>query len=234
MTDTPARRRRERPPRPIERAEIVIAVVLLAVGALWGAALQRTAALTDIAAVAPILMVVLGPGALIVYLGYRAIKGNLELRMDGFGTIALVVGAIVGNVLTPGLAPMATVPGRMTGTLDGTALDLPGACTWGAGHDAVIRVAVSLPEHIPPPAGDTGGSFSTNVPTGTLTLELPAGSVVLSDIPDGFGVKVLPLRNGTGGAGTGDRSSGSVTLEISKGAVVDGQLSWTCPQVAGS
>jgi hypothetical protein len=229
MSDAPqAGRREQRPREPIKRAEIGTLVVLAVVGALWGAGLQRTAALADIASVAPIMMLVLGPGALLAYLTFRISKGELAIRMDGVGTLVLVLAAAAGVLATPSLTAPANVGGRLSGTLDGTQLDEPATCTWGAGRSTVTRVAATLPEHIPPPSDETGGSFSVNVPTGTLTLELPAGSLELTNLPPGFLVQVLPLRNGSGNVGTGDRSTGEVTLDPASGAVVAGTLEWTC------
>jgi hypothetical protein len=228
MTPTRTPGRRPRPARPIERAEILIIVVLALAGAVWGAAWQRTAALTDIAAVAPFLLAVIGPGLLAVYLLYRVTTGKFELRMDGYGAAVLVVAALVANVLTPALAPSVGVGGRVTGTLDGQPLDALATCTWGAGRSAVIRVRATLPELIAAPAGQSGGSFTTNLPTGTLTLELPAGSLALTDIPGSFGLTTLPIRNGSGNVGEGDRATGSITFDQSSGALVAGQLSWTC------
>ena len=219
---------REAPPSRFDRSEVAKLAVVAILGALWGAAWQRSAALSDIAAVAPIMLVVIGPGLLVAYVLIKLLTGNLEARTTGLLVVVAILGALVGNQLTPGLAPSAQVPGRMTGTLDGAQVNGAATCTWGPGQAAVLRVATSLPELIPPPAGQTGGSFTQNIPTGTLTIELPSGSVGLTDIPPSFGVAALPLRNGTGNVGDGSRATGSITLDTSQGATANGQLSWTC------
>ena len=218
----------DRPSGQFDRSQVAKLAGVAILGALWGAAWQRSAALSDIAAVAPIMLVVIGPGLLVAYILVKLLTGGLEARTIGPVVAVAVVGALVGNQLTPGLAPSAQVPGRMTGTLDGAQVNGAATCTWGPGQAAVLRVATSLPELIPPPAGQTGGSFTQNIPTGTLTIELPSGSVGLTDIPPSFGVAALPLRNGSGNVGDGSRATGSITLDTSQRATVNGQLSWTC------
>jgi hypothetical protein len=196
--------------------------LLVAVGFLWGAALQRTAALTEIASVAPILLVVIGPVPLVAYLGWRIGTGRLTVRMDAVGAIALVVGALVGNAVTPGLAGSVTVSGHLTGTLDGSDVDAPATCVWGPGLTAVAEVDAALAGSL------SGGLFSQSLPAGTLVIDLPAGSIVLTQITtEGFPAS-LPLRNGSGDVGEDDRATGSIALDTAQGAVVAGELAWTC------
>lgn len=222
MTETAKPRRRERPSRPIERGEILLAVGAAVLGGAWGALWQRSAALNDIAAVVPIMLMVLGPGLLAVVLGMRVATGAFELRMDGYATAIAIVAALVGNIATPGLAPSITVDGHLSGTLDGAAIDDTAAtrCTWGPGRTEVIRVTYAR----------LGSPLTEQIPAGRLTIELPSGAMSITTVAPGDGSDgpVLPLRNGTGNIGEGSRATGSITLDPAQGALVNGQLSWTC------
>jgi hypothetical protein len=222
MSETATPRRRERPSRPIERSEVAIAVAAAVLGAAWGALWQRSAALTDIAAVVPIMLVVLGPALLVVMLGLRLATGAFEMRMDGYAAAIAVVAALIGNVVTPGLAPSISVGGHLTGTLDGAAIDNSAStqCTWGAGRSEVIRVTYR----------HEGSAITEQLPAGRLTIELPSGAMSLTTIVPGDSIAgpVLPLRNGTGNVGEGSRATGSITLDPAQGALVSGQLTWTC------
>jgi len=219
MTRTAEPSRRERPERPIERREIATLAAVALLGFLWGVAWQRSAALSDIASVAPAMLVVIGPGLLVVYLGLRLATGAFEMRITGWGAALAVVAALVGNQLTPGLSASIEVPGTLKGTLDGAAISDPLAatCTWGPGRTAVIRVTYA--SHRP---------VSTVVPAGLLTIELPSGAVFMDPRALQLTSPGLPLRNGTGGIGTGDRSTGTITLDPGQGALVAGELVWSC------
>jgi hypothetical protein len=214
------------PQRPLDRGEARQLAVVAILGVLWGIAWKRGAALSDIASLAPAMLVVIGPVLLAVYLGLRVATGRFQVRITGFGAAIAVAAALVANLAAPGLSPSVDVSGRLSGTLDGTPLDGAATCTWGPGRAAVIRVSTVLPALITTTQGDT--YFTKNVPTGTLALELPAGSIALTDIPAGFSLAQLPLRNGSGNEGAGDRSTGSVVLDTTQAAVVNGQLSWAC------
>ena len=198
--------------------------VLFVAGIAWGAAWKRSAALVDVASFLPILLLLVGPGALVVFLGYRGATGQLWARIVGYATIAALAGAVIGNLGTPDLPSSVDVGGRVNGTLDGVTVDAAGTCTWGPGRTAVIRIRSPLPHSI----GQPGTAFSPNLPAGTLNIELPSGSVTLTDIADTSMPAALPLRNGSGNVGTGDRTTGSLTLDPAQRDVVAGQLSWTC------
>jgi len=212
--------RDERPTR-LDRGDIGKLVAVAALGALWGAAWQRSAALGDIAAVAPIMLVVIGPGLGVAYLGFRVATGEFHGRTTGLGAAVAIVAALVANQLTPGLAPSVEVAGTLTGTLDGTAVNATGSCTWGPGRTAVIRVTAPI-------AKDSDGMFTKNLPGGTVALDLPAGSMAVTAITAPYMPSTMPLRTGSGGVGTGDRATGTVTLVGGQGALADGQLSWSC------
>jgi len=222
MTSTARPDRRERPERPIEREEVVRLAVVAVLGALWGVAWQRSAALSDIAAIAPVMLLVIGPGLLVVYLGLRLATGSFEMRITGWGAALAAVAALLGNLLTPGLSPSVAVAGTVTGTLDGAAVDGTGTCVWGPGRTAVIRVTGPLAK------GSGTAMFTTNIPGGTMVMELPAGSIVITDISAQNVPASMPLRAGSGDVGTGDRATGTVTLHAGQGAIADGELAWTC------
>ena len=218
MTSTPRPNRRERASRPITRDEVVALVLAAVLGALWGAAWQRTAALTDIASMAPALLIVIGPALLIVFLGLRIATGRFEMRVTGYGAIVAVAAALVANLLTPGLSSSVSVPGHLTGTLDGVAVDDSAAqCVWGPGRTQVVTVT-----------DDRQRALTENVPAGQLTIDLPSGAVYVNPAALGLASPTVPLRMGTGDAGQGDRSSGTITLDPTLGSLVAGQLSWTC------
>lgn len=210
--------------RPLERAELIALVVVFVLAAAWGVAWKRSADLEQVASFLPILLLVIGPGVLVVWLGSRVALGRWMEPVVGYVTAAAVVGALLGNLLTAAPAGSVDVSGHLSGTLDGVAVDAPATCTWGPSRTDVIRVAAQLPAT----SGQAPGFFSKNVPSGTLTLELPTGSIRMTNPPDPSMFASMPLRNGTGGVGEGDRSQGSVALDPAQGAVVAGQLAWTC------
>lgn len=211
MSSEPGPSPRQR--RPLRRGEALGLAAAAALGALWGIAWQRTAALTDIAGVAPILLAVIGPGLLAVLLGLRIATGTFEVRPHGWAAALAVAAALAGNLLTPGLAPSVAVAGRLGGSLAGVALDGASGttCLWGPGRTSVIRVTSSIPGA--PPA----------LPGGVLTIELPSGAV---SVDPGSGGPVMPLRLGTGGIG--DAATGSLSLDPAQGATVSGEISWAC------
>ena len=215
MPSDPARRAEER-----RRVAAVIAVTIVAL--LWGGLWKRSAALTDVASVLPILLLIVGPGLLVAFVGSQVATGQFTTRGTGLFAALAVAGGLVGNLVTPGLPPSVDVSGHLTGTLDGQAVDAAATCTWGPGQTAVILVAAKLPAI----AGSS--MFSANIPSGTVDIELPSGTVTIVDIPPTAGFATMPLRNGSGGAGGGDESQGSLSLAAAQGATVDGQLSWAC------
>lgn len=223
MTDAVKPRRRERPRRPIERAEILIIIVLAVIGAVWGAAWQRSASLTEIASLAPAMMIVIGPGLLITYLAYRVVKGEFELRMDGYGTVVLFIGALGGNLATPPLSPMVVVNGSMTVHLEGSTAQGAARCTWAPGRESVSLVTF----HIGTGSGQQQDYFSPSVPAGTLNLEPRSGSIWIDNIPVQVGMSHVPVRNGALGLGNGP-AQGSLSLDPANGALVPGDVSWTC------
>ncbi len=198
----------------------LVAVAVL--GALWGAAWQRSAALTEIASLAPALLVVIGPGLLVAYLALRIATGAFELRITGYGAAVAVVAALVGNLVTPGLSPSIEVGGHLTGTLDGAQIDDTAAtrCTWGPGRTSVTEVTYKI----------LGAPLTALVPVGQLTIQLPSGAVFID--PSALQLQspgpTVPLRLGSGGVGEGDRSKGTITLDPGQGALVTGQLAWVC------
>ena len=214
--------RPDQPTSRFDRGEVAVLAAVAVLGALWGAAWQRSAALSDIAAVAPIMLVVIGPGLLVAFVAMRVATGKFEARTTGLGTAIALLAALIGNQLTPGLTPSVEVAGTLSGTLDATPVTAPGTCVWGPGRTAVIRVTASIPN------GFGNGMFSKNLPGGTVTLELPAGSMVLTQITAQDLPGSLPLRAASSDVATGDRSSGTVTLVGGQGAIVDGQLAWSC------
>ena len=212
-------RRRQPPRRPIGRGEIATLAVAVVLGLLWGIVWKRSAGLGAAASLAPALLLVIGPGLVIVLVAMRIATGQFEMRMTGWAAIAAAAAGLVGNLAVPGLAPSAVVPGTLTGTLDGAQLPtgVPAACTWGPGDTSVTQIAFPLRTPL------TG-----NVPAGQLTIQLPSGAAAIDPTAIGLAGPGMPLRNGTGGVGSGDMSSGTLTLDPAQGAVVAGQLAWTC------
>jgi hypothetical protein len=225
MNSTATPGSRERPARPVERDEIVKLAAAAILGALWGVAWQRSAALSDIASIAPAMLLVIGPGLLVAYLGIRVATGSFEMRMTGWVAAIAVVAALVANLLTPGLSPSIEVPGTLKGTLDGVAISDTSdtACLWGPGRAAVIRVTYARRTAI-----------SANVPAGQLTIELPSGAVYVDPSALQMASPTVPLRIGSGGIGSGDRSTGTVTLDPAERALVAGELTWTCSAAPAS
>ena len=213
---------------PFDRSEVAAFAAVAVLGALWGAAWQRSAALSDIAAVAPVMLVVIGPGLLVGFVGMRVATGRFEARTTGLGTAIALLAALVGNQLTPGLTPSIEVTGAVSGTLDGTPVNATATCVWGPGRTAVIRVTAPIPK------GFGNAMFSKNLPGGTIVLEMPAGSMAITDITVDALPSTMPLRTGSGDVGTGDRATGTVTLVGGQGAIADGQLSWTCSPAPAS
>ena len=206
--------------------QIAVLVVLFVVAAAWGAAWKRTAALVETSSFVPILLLLIGPGALVAYFAYRAATGQLLSRTAMVVTATVAGGALLGNLATPALAASVHVAGRLSGTLDGAAVDGAATCTWGPGRDAVIDVTTPLAAK--PLAGTDNLYFTVNIPSGTLTVEPPSGAVYVTDIPAALNIARMPLRNGSGAVGQGDQSAGMVTLEPGQDAAVPGDLTWSC------
>lgn len=194
----------------------IVALILVAIlSLLWGIGWKRLGALVEIASFLPIAMLLIGPGVMVVWLASRLLVGELRLRSVGPVVATAVIAATVGNMLTPALPPSADVPGHVSGTLDGAAIDEGATCRWGPGQTAVV--AVSWPS-----------AASTNLPAGTVVLLLPSGATSLEDIHGDSLPATMPLRNGTGGVGEGDRLQGTITLSPAEGALVPGELRWAC------
>jgi hypothetical protein len=217
---------RGRPRGAPSAREIAVVVGLFVVSAIWGAAWKRTAALVETSSFLPIFLLLIGPGALVAYFAYRAATGQLVSRTVLIVSATVAGGALVGNLVTPPLAASVDVAGRLSGTLDGAAVDGAATCTWGPGRTNVIVVTTPLAAN---PAAESNGSyFTANIPSGTLTVEPPSGTVYVTDIPAALNIPRMPLRIGSGAVGQGDQSTGTVTLEPAQDAAVSGSLSWNC------
>jgi hypothetical protein len=231
QTPDPGPRRRRRAP---SRGELAALVVLAVLAFAWGVLWKRSAALDEVASFLPILLLLIGPGVLLGFVGYRLIIGRLFEPLVGYVIGTVVVAAVVGNLVTPALPSSIDVGGRIAGTLDGQALDQAAVCRWGPGRTSVILVTTSLPELIPPPAGSSHGTFSQGLPRGTLEIELPSGAARVADIPAELGPPTMPVRTGTGDVAEGDQAQGAVTLVAGQNAAVSGALHWTCDPAPSS
>jgi hypothetical protein len=206
--------------------QIAVLLILFAVAAAWGAGWKRTAGLVETSSFLPILLLLIGPGALLAYFAYRAATGQLLSWTAIVVTATVASGAFVGSLVTPALASSIEVAGSLSGTLDGAAVDGAATCTWGPGRTAVIVVTTPLAAN--PAAESSGLYFTANIPSGTLAVEPPSGAVYVTDIPAALNLSQMPLRNGSGAVGQGDQSSGTVTLVSGQDAAVAGTLSWSC------
>jgi hypothetical protein len=213
---------------PLERREVIGWIVVLLAGLVWGAAFRRTAPLSEVRSILPTVVIAVGPGLLLAFLAFRAVTGSFALRATGGAALLAVVGAVAGNVMTPGLAPSIDVTGRVKAGIDGTIIDTQVAtCRWGPGRDRVISVRFPL-------------DATSSVPAGTVVTDLVSGAINVL-VPAGGQETTLVLAVGpaavtqTAGAGErpADNRTGDITIDPATGGSIAGRITWECDAPPG-